>query len=132
MEVAGVTTAGIVLILILWARRVLNWLWLRPKKLERLLREQGLQGNPYRILVGDLKDLLKMQKEAKSKPMSLSDDIVPRVSPYLEYSVNKHGMCDYACFPLFPICCSYLFASLAIFGLVVVVVGSEMRWDEMK
>ncbi|XP_057451000.1 cytochrome P450 72A68-like [Lotus japonicus] len=91
MEVAGVTTAGIVLILILWAWRVLNWLWLRPKKLERLLREQGLQGNPYRILVGDLKDLLKMQKEAKSKPMSLSDDIVPRVSPYLECSVNKHG-----------------------------------------
>lgn len=95
MDVAGVTSAGIVLILIfalIWAWRVLNWLWLRPKKLERLLREQGLKGNPYKFLVGDMNDFLNMQKEAQSKPMGLSDDIVSQVSPYFEHSVNKHGI----------------------------------------
>src|ERR1051325_2522333 len=74
------------------AWRVLNWLWLKPKKLEKLLREQGLHGNSYRILVGDVKDLFKMEKEAKSKPMNLSDDIIPRVSPYIQKSVKIHGM----------------------------------------
>lgn len=74
------------------AWRVLNLLWLRPKKLEKVLREQGLHGNSYRILVGDVMDLYKMEKEAKSKPMNLSDDIVQRVSPYLQKSLKIHGV----------------------------------------
>ncbi|KAK7271493.1 hypothetical protein RJT34_27443 [Clitoria ternatea] len=92
MEAAWFTTVGIILILIsacTW--RVLNWLWLRPKRLEKLLKEQGLQGNPYKLLVGDSKEFLKMRKEALCKPMNLSHDIVPRVSPYVLHSVNKHG-----------------------------------------
>ncbi|KAK7244046.1 hypothetical protein RIF29_38864 [Crotalaria pallida] len=85
-------TIGIVVILtVIWGWRMLNWLWLRPKKLERLLGEQGLQCNPYRILVGDLKEILKSRKETESKPMTLSDDIVPYVSSYLQQSVNTHG-----------------------------------------
>jgi len=74
------------------AWRILNWLWLKPKKLEKFLREQGLKGNPYRLLVGDTNDLLKMRKEATSKPMNLSDDIVPRVFSFVQQSVAKHGM----------------------------------------
>ncbi|CAL5187244.1 unnamed protein product [Lathyrus oleraceus] len=73
------------------AWRVLNLLWLRPKKLEKVLREQGIHGNSYRILVGDVMDLYKMEKEAKSKPMNLSDDIVQRVSPYLQKSLKILG-----------------------------------------
>jgi hypothetical protein len=79
---------------------VLNWLWLRPKKLEKLLREQGLQGNPYKILLGDTKDLFKMEKEARSKPMNLSDDIAPRVIPYTQQSVKIHGMFELCCLNL--------------------------------
>jgi len=74
------------------AWRILNWLWLKPKKLVKLLREQGLKGNSYRLLVGDMKDLLKMRKEATSKPMNLSDDIVPRVYSFVQQTVAKHGM----------------------------------------
>lgn len=74
MEASWCTSACIVVIVILavtFAWKMLNWLWLRPKRLERLLREQGLQGNPYRLLVGDLKEILKTQKEVTSKPMTL-------------------------------------------------------------
>jgi len=78
---------------LIWAWRILNWIWLKPKKLEKLLREQGLKGNSYRLLVGDIKDLLKIRKEATSKPINLSDDIVPRVYPFVQQSVAKHGMC---------------------------------------
>ena len=80
---------------LIWAWRILNWIWLKPKKLEKLLREQGLKGNSYRLLVGDIKDLLKIRKEATSKPMNLSDDIVPRVYSFVQQCVAKHGMSLY-------------------------------------
>ncbi|XP_061337076.1 cytochrome P450 72A68-like [Gastrolobium bilobum] len=94
MEAAWATSAAIittVIVAVIWAWRVLNWSWLKPKRLEKLLKEQGLQGNPYRLLVGDLMDIVKVQKEARSKPMNLSDDIVPRVYSYVQQNINKHG-----------------------------------------
>ncbi|WVZ08222.1 hypothetical protein V8G54_021568 [Vigna mungo] len=81
----------IVLLTLTCAWRVLNWLWLRPKRLERLLRDQGLQGNPYSLFNGDLKQIMKMQKEVTSKPMKLSHDIAPRVFSYHLQSIIKHG-----------------------------------------
>ncbi|BAT86168.1 hypothetical protein VIGAN_04379300 [Vigna angularis var. angularis] len=81
----------IVLLTLTCAWRVLNWLWLRPKRLERLMRDQGLQGNPYRLFNGDLKQMMKMQKEVTSKTMKLSHDIAPRVFSYHLQSVIKHG-----------------------------------------
>nr|AZZ89571.1 cytochrome P450 monooxygenase [Lagerstroemia speciosa] len=74
-----------------WAWRVLNWVWLKPKRLERLLREQGFKGNPYRFLFGDLKDTVKMLKESRLRPIGLSDDPVPRIFPYVSHSVNTFG-----------------------------------------
>ncbi|KAI4351462.1 hypothetical protein L6164_005831 [Bauhinia variegata] len=70
---------------------VLNWVWLRPKRLERRLREQGLQGNSYRFLIGDTNQILQMRREAKAKPMRLSDDIVPRVAAFDLQTINKYG-----------------------------------------
>ncbi|KAK2422927.1 cytochrome P450 72A68 [Trifolium repens] len=98
--------SSIILILVtlcsIWSWKVLNWLWLRPKKLEKLLREQGLQGNPYKILLGDTNDLFKMEKEARSKPMNLSDDIAPRVIPYIQQSVKIHGKNSFVWFGMKP------------------------------
>ena len=100
--------SGIILIIVtlglIWVWKVLNLLWLRPKKLEKLLREQGLQGNSYRILLGDIKDLFKMEKEAKSKSMNLSEDITPRVIPYIQHSVKIHGM--------FVLCSTLFFSAI--------------------
>lgn len=78
-------------LLLLWVWRVVNWVWLRPKKLERWLRKQGLTGNPYSLLFGDLREVSMMLKEAKSKPIGISDDIVPRVVPSLHQSMRKYG-----------------------------------------
>ncbi|KAM3301983.1 hypothetical protein P3S67_016485 [Capsicum chacoense] len=79
-----------VLLVCLW--RVMNWVRFRPKKLEKLLRQQGLMGNSYRILYGDTKDLSGMVKEAMSKPMSIYDDnIAPRLVPFFLETIKKHG-----------------------------------------
>ncbi|KAF8408892.1 hypothetical protein HHK36_004961 [Tetracentron sinense] len=86
----GVVISGVV-ILLSWVWRVLNWVWWKPKKLEKCLREQGIHSNPYRLLSGDLKDNMVLIKEARSKPMNLSHDIVPRVLPQLHQTIKNYG-----------------------------------------
>ncbi|KAF7133438.1 hypothetical protein RHSIM_Rhsim09G0129400 [Rhododendron simsii] len=81
---------GVVVVVIWLGWSVLNWVWLTPKKLERCLRKQGLSGSSYRLLFGDLKDNTKMTKEAMSSPISLSQDIVPRVVPFIHNSVATY------------------------------------------
>ncbi|KAK4285804.1 hypothetical protein QN277_002452 [Acacia crassicarpa] len=67
-------------------------LWLNPKRLERVLREQGLQANPYKFWVGDLKEIVKMDEETNSKPMmSLSHDLFPRLFSFVLHMLHKYG-----------------------------------------
>ncbi|CAB4277173.1 unnamed protein product [Prunus armeniaca] len=77
ISVSSMVVAILCVGLITLGWKVVNWVWLKPKKLERYLRQQGLSGNSYRLLTGDLTDNSKMTKEALSKPMEFSHDIVP-------------------------------------------------------
>lgn len=82
----------IAMLLIWWLWSALNWVWLRPKRIERRLKQQGLQGNSYRPLIGDIRDMVKMIKEAKSKPMDPhSNEIAPRVLPFVVHTIAKYG-----------------------------------------
>ncbi|KAL6178330.1 hypothetical protein ACLB2K_049848 [Fragaria x ananassa] len=80
-------------ILITGAWRVLNYVWLRPKKLERCLRKQGLKGNSYRLMIGDMFESFMMLKQAQSKPINLSTchDIAARVIPFVHQTVKNYG-----------------------------------------
>ncbi|KAG6683360.1 hypothetical protein I3842_12G007700 [Carya illinoinensis] len=73
------------------AWRALRWVWLKPKKLERHLREQGFDGNSYRILFGDLKESSRVIKEATSMPMNFTHDIAPRAFPFFHQSLKSYG-----------------------------------------
>ncbi|PHT76758.1 Cytochrome [Capsicum annuum] len=87
--ISSCVTIVIVLLVCLW--RLLNWVWFRPTKLEKLLRQQGLKGNSYGILYGDAKDLPGMVKEAMSKRMNLSDDnIAQRLVPFFLEIIKKY------------------------------------------
>ncbi|KAM7268400.1 hypothetical protein ACFE04_010566 [Oxalis oulophora] len=70
---------------------VLNWIWLKPKRLENYLWRQGLRGNRYRFLSGDLKENVRMLTYAKARPIEFSNDIVPRVSPFLLKQLQTYG-----------------------------------------
>ncbi|PON98577.1 Cytochrome P450, E-class, group I [Trema orientale] len=71
--------------------KVVNWVWLRPKKLERLLRKQGLSGNSYRIYYGDTKEELEISREAQSITFRVSDDLVPKISSFTDKTVKTYG-----------------------------------------
>ncbi|XP_059663285.1 cytochrome P450 CYP72A219-like isoform X2 [Cornus florida] len=81
----------VIVVVVGWSWWLLNRLWLRPRKLEKCLRQQGLTGNSYRFLFGDLKEMSQMIKEAKSKPINLSHDIVHRVIPFIHTSIHNYG-----------------------------------------
>ena len=92
MRLISVAISFAFITILIYAWRLLNWVWLRPKKLERCLRQQGLTGNSYRLLHGDFKEMSRMFKEATSRTISLSDDIVQRVQPLFNHSIKKYGM----------------------------------------
>ncbi|KAF7022901.1 hypothetical protein CFC21_035534 [Triticum aestivum] len=80
------------LLVLLWAvSRAAETCWLRPRRLSRALRAQGLGGAAYRFPAGDLADNGRLNEEARSKPMPLCHDIVPRVAPHLVNIVKEHG-----------------------------------------
>ncbi|XWS10213.1 hypothetical protein CRYUN_Cryun39dG0055900 [Craigia yunnanensis] len=78
-------------LLMIWGWKILNWVWLKPKWLEKCLRQQGLTGNPYRFLSGDMKESFVMSKQARAKPMPLSDDIAQYVAPFLHQTIRNYG-----------------------------------------
>lgn len=80
-----------IVIVLTYAWRLLNWAYLRPKKLEKILRKQGLNGNSYTPVSGDMKEMVKTMQEANSKPITLDDDIKPRLQAFLLKTIHKHG-----------------------------------------
>ncbi|XP_060188414.1 cytochrome P450 72A397-like isoform X1 [Lycium barbarum] len=79
------------LLVTIWVWRMVNWILIRPRKLERFFRKQGLNGHTYRILYGDTKEMAELTKQAELKPIKLTDDILPRVFPFHHQTLNKYG-----------------------------------------
>ncbi|KAL7087072.1 hypothetical protein ACP275_13G042800 [Erythranthe tilingii] len=78
-------------VVLIYAWKIMNFVWFRPKKMEKILRQQGFVGKPYRFLVGDVNEMKNMGKEALSKPIEFSDDFVPRIIPFIHKTVTNLG-----------------------------------------
>ncbi|KAJ4872437.1 Cytochrome P450 72A15 [Raphanus sativus] len=102
ITVALVTASAAIVVLSWWTWRTLMFVWFTPKMLESYLRKQGLLGTPYTPLVGDLKRNFSMIKEAKSKPIKLTDDISPRVVPFPFEMLKTHGRTFFTWFGTTP------------------------------
>ncbi|CAA0382439.1 unnamed protein product [Arabidopsis thaliana] len=87
-----IVIASLALVVVLWCIwRILEWVWLKPKMLESYLRRQGLVGTRYTPLVGDVRRSFSMLKEARSKPMKPTDDLISLVMPYSFHMLNTYG-----------------------------------------
>ena len=92
MEIVGKVVIAIVTTLIFrWGWKVLNWVWLKPKKLEKWLRDEGYKGNSYKLLMGDIIELATMVNEAKKDPIPITHDIVPYILPFDHKIISKYG-----------------------------------------
>jgi hypothetical protein len=88
----------LILAVIPW--HLFNKLWLKPKRLEKLLISQGLQGDTYKLslLMDNSKQnyMMKLQQEAKSKSIGLSKHAAPSIFSPLHQTVHKYGTYIYA------------------------------------
>nr|AGX93061.1 7-deoxyloganic acid 7-hydroxylase-like protein [Vinca minor] len=91
MNFNSVAILGFISLSIFWIYRVLDWVWFRPKKLEKCLREQGFKGNPYRLFLGDQYESGKLIREAMSKPIGIDEDVKKRIVPHILKAVETHG-----------------------------------------
>ncbi|XP_057859905.2 cytochrome P450 CYP72A616-like [Cryptomeria japonica] len=87
----GLLIWGVVLSLAHVMVKIARAIWWRPRQHTRCFEAQGIRGPSYKLLSGNLPEMMKMIDEAKSKPMEFSHRIVPRVLPHYYASINKYG-----------------------------------------
>ncbi|KAM0019665.1 putative secologanin synthase [Helianthus debilis subsp. tardiflorus] len=93
MEVSGAGFGVAIIVIILgWCSwRMYNFLWLKPKRTEMFLRNQGLKGNSYKFFLGDFREMVKMVNDAKTKPINQKSDAIPRVLPFEHKYLSAYG-----------------------------------------
>ncbi|XP_071730081.1 cytochrome P450 CYP72A219-like [Rutidosis leptorrhynchoides] len=97
-----IVLAVVMVVMGIWVRKLIIWAWLKPKKLEKWLKKEGYKGNSYKPVIGDLKEFATMMKEAKSKAMPISHDIMPYALPFDHHIINKYGKKSFIWFGTTP------------------------------
>ncbi|PIA26882.1 hypothetical protein AQUCO_08600033v1 [Aquilegia coerulea] len=90
------------LLLFPWTWKAFSWIWLKPKKLEKCLRDQGLRGSSYKFLFGDIKEMIDSIKATRTKPTELTHQIVPHVMPFDHDKVQRYGKTHFTWFGPIP------------------------------
>ena len=85
-------TISIAVVALIYLWKFLDWVWFTPKKLEKILRQQGFKGNSYKLYYGDFKEIGRITGEALSKPMEFTNDIQPRATSIYHQAAKNHGM----------------------------------------
>ncbi|KAI3731746.1 hypothetical protein L1987_62935 [Smallanthus sonchifolius] len=84
------SSCGVAMVVVV-AWTILKWVWVQPRRLERHLRLQGINGTSYKLLFGDTKEMRQMAKEANQNPIKIHDDIIPRVMPFVYQATKTYG-----------------------------------------
>ncbi|XP_022893431.1 cytochrome P450 734A1-like [Olea europaea var. sylvestris] len=75
----------------LFVVKVFLLIWWRPRKTEEHFSLQGIRGPPYRLFVGNAKELVSLMLNASSQPMEFSHNILPRVLPFYHHWKKIYG-----------------------------------------
>ncbi|XP_011091090.1 cytochrome P450 CYP72A219-like [Sesamum indicum] len=101
---ASILISTLLVVLLHTAWRFLNWVWIKPRKLEKLLRKQGFKGNSYRFLFGDAREAAKLYEEAYSKPIGITDDVTLRAFPLAIKTIRTYGEKSFMWVGPIPVC----------------------------
>ncbi|OIW06698.1 hypothetical protein TanjilG_04092 [Lupinus angustifolius] len=88
-SIAAIVFTVILAVIPIWAWKKVNALWLRPKRLEKLLRSQGLQGDSYKLFGYNNQSHMNMQQQPKS--IGLTNQVAPYFFFPVHQTVNKYG-----------------------------------------
>ncbi|KAL4194972.1 hypothetical protein AMTRI_Chr05g62200 [Amborella trichopoda] len=82
-----------VLALLLLSLGLKGWalMWRRPKAIEAHFKRQGIGGPPYRLFLGNVKEMMSLMIKASSQPMSPSHNILPRVLSFYHHWKKAYG-----------------------------------------
>ncbi|XP_055832609.1 cytochrome P450 CYP72A616-like [Solanum dulcamara] len=89
MAAATIIGAIVGILVAYFCGKVLYTIWWWPKMIEKKLKKEGIHGEPYKLLFGNLKEMTKMSREAKKQSL-LNHDIVPWASPFLVHLSNTY------------------------------------------
>ncbi len=90
MAIVTVIGATIGILIALFFVKSFYTLWWWPKMIEKKLKKEGIHGQPYQFLFGNLKEMTRMSREAKKKPL-VNHDIVPWVNPFILHLSKTYG-----------------------------------------
>ncbi|XP_076929060.1 cytochrome P450 CYP72A219-like [Bidens hawaiensis] len=93
--VTNIVAISFAMVVVLCAWKIVNTVWVRPKKLEKLLKNQGFKGNKYKFLFGDMKEVSMMFQQSKSKSKHINiddgDEVLSHVVAFPRRSLQIHG-----------------------------------------
>ncbi|KHG13385.1 Cytochrome P450 protein [Gossypium arboreum] len=78
------------LFLIALIKFLYDYLWV-PLSIQHMLNSQGIKGPPYRFIHGNNKEIIKMRKEAMSKPKALTHDMFIKLQPHTHSWIKEYG-----------------------------------------
>ncbi|XP_071689849.1 cytochrome P450 CYP72A219-like [Rutidosis leptorrhynchoides] len=86
-----VAIAIVIVVIVRWGWKVLNWAWFKPKKLEKWLRNEGYNGNSYKFVFGDMIEFAKMVKQGRAEPIPITHDFTSYALPFDHHIITKYG-----------------------------------------
>lgn len=86
VAVASATVFAVVIVM-----RVISFVWWKPRKIEMHFESQGIRGPPYKLLLGNAKEMMKMMQQASYTTMDFSHDILPRVLSFYHEWTKTYG-----------------------------------------
>lgn len=70
---------------------VIRFVWWKPLKIRKHFESQGITGPPYKLFLGNAKEMVKMAKQASSQTLGFSHDILGRVLPFYHQWKKSYG-----------------------------------------
>ncbi|XP_050372456.1 cytochrome P450 CYP749A22-like [Argentina anserina] len=91
MGIVILASSFLCVFLVLGLVRSIYKLWWIPTRIQKLMASQGIRGPCYRLIHGNTKEISSMHKEAMSRPLGLSHDILSYVQPHVNSWTNIYG-----------------------------------------
>lgn len=70
---------------------VIRFVWWKPLKIQKHFESQGIGGPPYKLFLGNAKEMVKMAHQESLKNMGFSHDILARVLPFYSQWRKTYG-----------------------------------------